>query len=514
MNASHAAKTTFSEHISMSQGLSLLRRFSWARFGLLALPLAGALGCVAQDGSVDSGDDDETAIEDSSPRVQPKAFLPLRGARSVAAPSVLEQQQHEQAPSQDSGLASTGTVSTGHGIAYHNGSVMSGEVKIYYIFYGTWSSADTTILGNFANDFGSSPNYNINTLYADSSGGIVLADAVLGGTATDNYSQGTTLSDSAVFNVVKTAISGGKLPLDSKGVYFVLTSSDVKESSGFCTSYCGWHTYGTYNSTTLKYSFVGNPATQCPSSCSEQTGKSPNGSIGADAMVSVIAHELEETTSDPLLNAWYDSSGNEDADKCAWTFGTTFSASNGSTANMILNGHEYLVQQNWLNSGSGSCAQTYGQLGAHGGSGGSVFDTACDTGDVAVGVVGRSGSLIDNIGLICASVNSDGSLGSTYTTTQHGGTGGTAFTKQCASGQAMVGIEGRSGSDVDQLTIKCSSISNWQSSGSVQSTVFVGGGSGGNAFDESCNKGYVINRITGRSGSLVDQAQAGCSLVW
>jgi len=41
-------------------------------------------------------------------------------------------------------------------------------------------------------------------------------------------------------------------------------------------------------------------------------------------MVSVMAHELEETISDPNLNAWYDSTGAENADKCAWTFGTTY----------------------------------------------------------------------------------------------------------------------------------------------------------------------------------------------
>ena len=101
-------------------------------------------------------------------------------------------------------------------------------------------------------------------------------------------------------------------------MYFVLTSADVDASSGFCSSYCGWHTYGTYSNTTLKYSFVGNPATQCPGSCSIQTSDSPNNSIGADAMVSVIAHELEEATSDPQLNAWYDSSGYENADKCLY----------------------------------------------------------------------------------------------------------------------------------------------------------------------------------------------------
>jgi hypothetical protein len=35
--------------------------------------------------------------------------------------------------------------------------------------------------------------------------------------------------------VVSGAISSGALPADANGVYFVLTSSDVNETSGFCT---------------------------------------------------------------------------------------------------------------------------------------------------------------------------------------------------------------------------------------------------------------------------------------
>ena len=47
----------------------------------------------------------------------------------------------------------------------------------------------------------------------------------------------------------------------------------------------------------------------------------PNGNAAADAMISVIAHELAEAATDPLLNAWFDSAGYENADKCAWDFG-------------------------------------------------------------------------------------------------------------------------------------------------------------------------------------------------
>ena len=173
---------------------------------------------------------------------------------------------------------------------------------------------------------------------------------------TDAYSHGTSLTDAAVQAVVSSAISSGRLPKDANGIYFVLTSSDVKESSGFCTQYCGWHTHGTISGSDIKYAFIGNPATQCPSACEELTTSSPNGNLGADAMASIIAHEMEEATTDPDLNAWYDRRGAENADKCAWTFGATYTSTNGSPANMNINGKDYLIQQNWVNSGSGYCA--------------------------------------------------------------------------------------------------------------------------------------------------------------
>jgi hypothetical protein len=53
--------------------------------------------------------------------------------------------------------------------------------------------------------------------------------------ANDNYGRGTNLSDSDIQTIVTTAISGG-LPKDTAGVYFVLTSADVNETSGFCTA--------------------------------------------------------------------------------------------------------------------------------------------------------------------------------------------------------------------------------------------------------------------------------------
>jgi hypothetical protein len=90
-----------------------------------------------------------------------------------------------------------------------------------------------------------------------------------------------------------------------------------------------------------------------------QSASSPNNNPGADGMASIIAHELQEATTDPDLNAWYDRRGYENADKCAWTFGKTYTASNGALYNVTLGNNAYLIQQNWVNASGGYCAMSY-----------------------------------------------------------------------------------------------------------------------------------------------------------
>jgi hypothetical protein len=247
-----------------------------------------------------------------------------------------------------------------NGISYHGGPILgvSGPTTVYYIWYGNWSgNSATTILADLARGLGGSPYFNINTTYTNGSGTHVMNAVAYGGSTTDNYSRGTSLSDAAIKGVVSDAINSGRLPKNTTGVYFVLTSSDVNATSGFCSQYCGWHTNGSIAGLDIKYSFVGNPA-RCLSSCAAQT-TGPNGNAGADGMASIISHELEEAVTDPDLNAWYDSRGEENADKCAWTFGTTFTASNGAKYNMTLGGRNFLIQQNWVNASGGYCAKSY-----------------------------------------------------------------------------------------------------------------------------------------------------------
>ncbi|MFT3776150.1 MAG: hypothetical protein QM820_63210 [Minicystis sp.] len=254
----------------------------------------------------------------------------------------------------------SGGGTSSNGISYHGGPVMTNASgnTLYYIWYGNWSgNSATTILPDFAQHLGGSPYWNINTTYTDGNGNHVANALAYGGATTVAYPYGTALSDAQIQQVVADAINGNKLPKDANGIYFVLTSADVTASSGFCSSYCGWHTHAAIGGSDIKYAFIGN-ADRCPSSCGAQT-VGPNGNAGADSMASIIAHEAEEAASDPDLNAWYDRRGYENADKCAWTFGTTYTTSNGAKANMKLGTRDYLIQQNWVNASGGYCAVSY-----------------------------------------------------------------------------------------------------------------------------------------------------------
>jgi hypothetical protein len=258
-----------------------------------------------------------------------------------------------RAPSGDQQGPATNAFVLGHGIQYHGGPIMTATKNVYYIWYGNWSgNTALSILPTLATGLNGSPYFNINTTYTDSHGGVVSNSVALAGQMFDNYSHGTSLNDAAI-----QAIVAAQNPTDTNGVYFVLTSADVNETSGFCTVYCGWHTHASIGGKDIKYSFVGN-ADRCPSACSAQN-ISPNNNVGADAMASVISHEQEETATDEDLNAWFDRSGAENADKCAWTFGAEYTVGNGSKANMNLGGLDFLIQQNWVNSGRGFCALTH-----------------------------------------------------------------------------------------------------------------------------------------------------------
>ncbi len=130
---------------------------------------------------------------------------------------------------------------------------------------------------------------------------------------------------------------------NSVNVQIVVATPTGHSTSGFGTSFCAYHgavaadpsiTY-----TDLPY------MTDAGGSCGEDSVNGSNGTL--DGVSIVEGHELAESITDPLVNAWYDASGNEIADKCAWT----------DLANLATAAGNFPVQPLWSNAGNG-CAQS------------------------------------------------------------------------------------------------------------------------------------------------------------
>lgn len=253
-----------------------------------------------------------------------------------------------------------GTGSMTPAITWHGGPVMGGTPAIHLIWYGNWNQgngsdtpAGQAIVRDFMSGLSGSNHLAINKGYTGS--GSTQVSGVIGAPQEANVGylpnrlRAKRLRDSDISTIVGNYINAHGGP-QTNAVYFVLTSSDVNETSGFCTQYCGWHTNGTIAGANVRYSFVGN-ANRCLGSCAIQS-ISPNGNPGVDGMISVLAHELEEALTDPdPLSGWADSNGAENADKCAWTFGQNPQLlPSGAYYNITLPApggtRNYLVQRN------------------------------------------------------------------------------------------------------------------------------------------------------------------------
>lgn len=226
--------------------------------------------------------------------------------------------------------------------------VLTGDVNVYYIYYGNWTDSQKDILENFMNNIGESDWYGINRKYYYQQDNFsekvpVSGAVILKKTVDDFYSRGHHLSGNDIPEIIEEKIDSKELPEDTSAVYFVLTSGDVYESirsdlgkASFCTSYCGYHvSWELKSSKRIFYAQVGNP-TRCLSGCAPTMNSklSPNNDIGVDGMISALAHELVEAITDPVsdvdsLRAWQDATGYENGDKCA--------------VNLFFNFFKYLV---------------------------------------------------------------------------------------------------------------------------------------------------------------------------
>jgi PKD domain len=273
-------------------------------------------------------------------------------------------------------------------MTFHGGTVQHAELD-YFIFWApagfympssyrsglsTWLSEVAAADYTPGNQFSVAQQYYDNTgpgatknfvPYAVANGGgIIDTDALPASGCTDS---GTTvcINDSQIRTEIQKVITAHKLPQNENTQYILFTPLKVgscfTSASTSCayTQYCGYHSFFTgtlgqivYANMPWSYSVSG-----CDVNLAFSTGY-PNGSA-IDPEVGVLSHELIETMTDANLNAWFDSSGNEIGDKCAYIYGSggygsmTGLANNGlGYWNTPLSGDEYLLQLEFSNRNS------------------------------------------------------------------------------------------------------------------------------------------------------------------
>ena len=120
----------------------------------------------------------------------------------------------------------------------------------------------------------------------------------------------------------------------TNGYYAVYT--DVPRGHA---GYCAWHSWGACNGVNIQFAFFFN--LDGDAGCDPQDTSGLH-SQGLAALANVSGHELSEARTDPRGKGWFDSSGAENGDKCAWSFGAplvTFS-----------NGSQWKIQGEWSNA--------------------------------------------------------------------------------------------------------------------------------------------------------------------
>ena len=274
--------------------------------------------------------------------------------------------------------AGSGAGHAAHGgkLLLSHGGAIEKATKVYLVYWGAaWStgfstgtsrtgvyssSTAQTYIQNFFGTVGGSSWIGTDTQYCQgvpssttdcsqysSADYITNPTGQLAGTWTDTtHPIPSSLQDSDIAQEALVAEShfGG---YNANATYLIFTPTGQSES-GFGTSWCAWHwATSDANGNTVAFGYIPYQP-DAGSTCGMNFVNGTNTAYGNgyfDGFSIVAGHEYEEAQTDPdTSTGWYDASGAEDADKCAWS-----SLSN----NISLGSHSYAVQPVWSNRAGG-----------------------------------------------------------------------------------------------------------------------------------------------------------------
>jgi hypothetical protein len=229
---------------------------------------------------------------------------------------------------------------TSPNLIYHGGKVQTAPTAVQPIFWGTswanYTGQQVDGVNLFYSSVGDSSYANTNQEYTQNNS---ASQTVSAGVTT---SASVTDSSAAPTNAPQTSTILAEVaklyPHPTANAYYPVY---IDQPRGH-TQYCAWHSAGTINGVNVQFGFFFK--LDGDAGCDPQNPDS-TWDEGTEAAVNVSGHELSEMMTDPQLNAWYDSKGAENADKCAWTFGAKpVSLGSGKTAS------SWKIQGNWSNN--------------------------------------------------------------------------------------------------------------------------------------------------------------------
>ncbi|MDX6421036.1 MAG: hypothetical protein QOG28_5656 [Trebonia sp.] len=224
-------------------------------------------------------------------------------------------------------------------------------------------------LGTPVNDAGALP-----------ASGCTVAGTDTTGIYADGSGYSACLDDAQLQAEINSVTAASGLPRNLSHIYVLYLPKHVEScfnpgstttSANACTinhqpsaAYCAYHSetassavyasmpYPVYNSGT---------GFSCGTESSFGVVESPNGNPDADVAISPTSHEISEAITDPdTSTGWYDSSGYEIGDECAYTYGATQGTA-GQLYNQVINGLHFLTQEEFSNNDfavtGGGCVQ-------------------------------------------------------------------------------------------------------------------------------------------------------------
>jgi hypothetical protein len=214
----------------------------------------------------------------------------------------------------------------------HGGEIMP-NASVQAIFWGTsWGTSPgdkITEMDQWYLGFGGSNYAGTSDEYKGVSGDQVSSQVSYGGHFVDTTKASGGGSTSAILAEVCKVIPNPQ----TNGYYPVYT--DVPRKG----NYCAYHSWGACNGVNVQFAFFWK--------LDGDAGCDPQSTIttysqGAAALANVSGHELSEARTDPRGAGWFDSSGAENGDKCAWTFDAPYVT--------FKNGTKWKIQGEWSNN--------------------------------------------------------------------------------------------------------------------------------------------------------------------